>query len=119
MDDTIHPQRAFNDFWRQRASPEESKMAAWGGYPLLEPLMKPVFAMDPEVTMVVPCLINLKLDAHFLLPAVIFGTTVLLFFSSKLFVCVCDFLLLRRPRVFWRTCLAQRVMFLCFSVLAK
>lgn len=49
MDDTIRPQRALTDFWRQPASSDGVKMAAWGGYPLLEPLLEPVYAMDHEV----------------------------------------------------------------------
>lgn len=49
MEEIIRPQRAFSDFRRQPASSEEVKMAAWGGYPLLEPLLEPVYAMDHEV----------------------------------------------------------------------
>lgn len=91
MDDTIHPQRAFNDFWRQRASPEESKMAAWGGYPLLEPLTEPVFAMDPEVNDGSSVLDKPQVGRTFPPACCYISHNCFTFFSSKLCVCVTSY----------------------------
>lgn len=119
MDDIIRPQRASKEFWRQDASsPTGSKMAATGGYQLLEPFLEPIYGMDYEVWGVAMLNVSM-LDAH----SSSSSSYCLLYIShifSNLFV---YFIVMRKQHhrvlMYIFFFLAQSVMLIVFCVLVK